>query len=342
MSWVEKHLIKNELARKRYRRLKKSKMAVASLWIFLALLFFSATAELWANSRPVVMEFGGHLYVPVINEYHPSTFGQEGFVTNYRALEFKDSDWALWPLAQWDPYESNTLVSNYPAPPSRYNWMGTDDRGRDVFARLLYGFRYSLIFAVSAWIFTYLVGCVLGAIMGYMGGVTDLVGMRVVEVIQSVPQLLLLLTLVSIFSPNLPFLIIFFVVFGWTAIALYMRAEFLSLRKREYVDGARAIGASHARIIFRHILPNALTPIVTFSPFEIAGNITGLVILDYLGFGLRAPTPSWGELLGQAQKYFAIAEWLVLYPCAAIVLTLVLLINIGNAIRDAYDSKLAL
>lgn len=342
MSLIEGRLIKNELTLKRYRRLKKSKVAVISIWIYLTMSLFSFTAEFWSNSKPIMMKYKGTIYFPFVREYHPSIFGAEGFVTDYRALTFSPDDWAAWPINQWDPFENNVSVSTYPARPSNYNWMGTDDRGRDVFARLLYGFRYSIIFAVGAWILTYILGGLLGAGMGYRGGVVDLVGMRLLEVIQSVPQLLLLLTLVAIFSPNLTFLIIFYVLFGWTTIALYMRAEFLTLRKREYVDGARALGAGHGRIIFKHILPNALTPIVTFSPFEIAGNITGLVILDYLGFGLRAPTPSWGELLNQAQKYFSIAEWLVIYPCAAIVITLVLLINIGNGIRDAYDSKLAL
>ena len=167
----------------------------------------------------------------------------------------------------------------------------------------------------------------------------DLAGMRMVEIIQTMPVTLILITIISIFTPNLLVLIIFISLFDWTKIATYMRAQFLQLRQREFVEAARALGSSNARIIFKHILPNGLTPIVTFSPFDIAANISYLAILDYLGLGLRAPTPSWGELLQQAQKYFSTAEWLVWWPSIALVVTLTLLINIGLAVRDAFDSK---
>ena len=163
--------------------------------------------------------------------------------------------------------------------------------------------------------------------------------MRTVEIIQTMPTTLILITIISIFTPNLLVLIIFLALFDWTTIATYMRGQFLQLRKREYVEAAKALGASDSRVIFGHILPNALTPIVTFSPFDIAANISTLAFLDYLGLGLQAPTPSWGELLDQAQKYITTAEWLVWYPSAFLVLTLTLLINIGLAVRDAFDSK---
>lgn len=217
--------------------------------------------------------------------------------------------------------------------------MGTDDRGRDVLTRLLYGLRYSLVFAIGAWFFSYLIGVVIGSVTGYFGGKIDLIGMRTVEIIQTMPTTLILITIISIFTPNLFVLVLFLSVFDWTKIAMYMRGQFLQLRKREYVEAARAIGSSSNRIIFKHILPNAITPIVTFSPFDIALNISTLAFLDYLGLGLRAPTPSWGELLQQAQKYFTTSEWLVWYPSAALILTLTLLINIGLAVRDAFDSK---
>ena len=236
-------------------------------------------------------------------------------------------------------FESNSKVESYPSAPSSENIMGTDDRGRDVLTRLLYGLRYSLIFAIGAWFLSYLIGVVIGSITGYFGGKIDLVGMRTVEVIQTMPTTLILITVISIFTPNLFVLVIFLSIFDWTTIALYMRGQFLQLRKREYVEAARAIGSSNSRIIFKHILPNAITPIVTFSPFDIATNISILAFLDYLGLGLRAPTPSWGELLQQAQKYFTTAEWLVWYPSVALILTLTLLINIGLAVRDAFDSK---
>lgn len=332
--------IKNDLTLKRYRRFKKNRLAVFSVWVLLLLCFLSVTAEFWANNRPHIMSYQGRIMVPLIFDYHPTEFGRDDiFIMDYRQLELEKGDWWVWPLIQWDPFESNSFVETYPAPPSSSNWFGTDDRGRDVLTRLLYGLRYTLSFAIGSWMLTYLLGCMVGATMGYIGGRLDLLGMRFVEVFESIPTFFVLITVISIFSPSLPLLIIFMVLFAWTGISQYMRAQFLSMRKREYVEAARAIGASHWRIITKHILPNALTPIVTFAPFSIAGFVTTLSFLDYLGLGLRAPTPSWGELLSQAQKYFTIAEWLVWAPSGALLLTLTMLINIGLAVRDAFDSR---
>ncbi len=340
MNIIEQRFITNELTLKRYKRFKRNKLAVVSTWLILILIFFSMTAEFWANSMPIAMKYKGELYLPLIKDYHPTVFGREDiYVMDYRSLEFSDTDWAMWPLVQWDPFESNKTVDTYPSPPSQYNLMGTDDRGRDVLTRLLYGLRYSFIFAIGAWLAAYFIGVVVGSVTGFFGGKVDLVAMRIVEIIQTMPTTLILITIISIFTPNLLVLIIFLALFDWTKIATYMRGQFLQLRKREYVEAARALGASDTKIIFGHILPNALTPIVTFSPFDIAANISILAFLDYLGLGLQAPTPSWGELLDQAQKYITTAEWLVWYPSAALVLTLTLLINIGLAVRDAFDSK---
>lgn len=340
MALIEGRLVTNELTLKRYRRLKRNRMAMVSTWVTFVLLFFSMTAEFWANSKPLVMKYHGQTYVPIFVDYHPTLFDREDiYVMDYRSLEFKDGDWAAWPLVQWDPFESNATVETYPSPPTRFNLMGTDDRGRDVLTRLMYGLRYSFIFAIGSWIAAYLIGVTLGALFGYFGGKMDIIGMRIVEVIQTMPTTLILITIISIFTPNLGILILFLAIFDWPSIAVYMRAQFLQLRKREYVEAAKALGASNNRIIFGHILPNALTPIVTFSPFVIAVNISTLAFLDYLGLGLQAPTPSWGELLDQAQKYITTAEWLVWYPSSALVLTLTLLINIGLAVRDAFDSK---
>lgn len=340
MALIEGRLITNELTLKRYKRFKRNKMAVVSTWLIVILLFFSMTAELWANSTPLIFKYNGVIYLPLVKDYHPTVFGRTDiYVMDYRSLEFKEGDWAAWPLIQWDPFESNSAVDSYPAPPTKFNLMGTDDRGRDVLTRLLYGLRYSFIFAIGAWLAAYTIGVVIGSLTGFFGGTFDLIAMRTVEVIQTMPTTLILITIISIFTPNLLVLIIFLALFDWTKIATYMRAQFLQLRKREYVEAAHAIGASNSKIIFGHILPNALTPIVTFSPFDIALNISTLAFLDYLGLGLQAPTPSWGELLDQAQKYITSAEWLVWYPSAALVLTLTLLINIGLAVRDAFDSK---
>jgi microcin C transport system permease protein len=333
-------LIRNELSLKRWRRFKKVKRAVVSMWVFAFLIFLSITAEFWANNKPIMMSFNGAIYFPVVKTYHPSVFGQPGFVTNYRDLDLKkDGNWALWPLVKWGPFESNRQLSSYPSGPSEINWMGTDDRGRDVMSRLIYGFRYSIGFAVLVWFFSYLVGVVLGGAMGFFGGRFDLYSQRVVEVFNSLPALLMLITLIAMLGASLELLVGFSVLLGWMNISAYMRAEFLKLRHRDFVDAGRALGVSTWRILFKHILPNAMGPLITFSPIEIAGGIYTLAVLDYLGLGLPPPTPSWGELLQQAQNYFSIAWWLAVYPSLAIIISLTSLTFIGEGVREAYDPR---
>lgn len=336
---IEKYLITNELTRKRWRRFKRNRTAILWCWILIVITFFSFTADFWANSKPLVMKWHGEIYAPILKDYHPTLFGREDImVMDYKSLTFSEGEWALWPPVRWDPFESNKKVDNYPSPPTKENWMGTDDRGRDVFARLLYGYRYSISYAFCVWILSYLIGTIIGALNGYIGGKMDLFGSRFVEIVEMMPWLLLLITMISIFGASMTLLITFTVVFDWTGIYHQMRSQFLQLRKRDYVEAARAVGSSHSRIILKHILPNALTPLITFSPFAIAANISGLALLDYLGLGIEAPTPSWGELMSQAQHYFTTSEWLVWFPSGALLLTMVALINIGLAIRDSFDS----
>lgn len=337
---IEGRFITHDLSLKRYRKFKKNKVAVVSVFILLIMTFFSFTAEFWSNNKPLMMKYQDRIYVPLLMTYHPTEFGREDiFVMDYRSLAFGENDWVAWPLIQWNPFESNSYVDTYPSPPSRQNLMGTDDRGRDVLSRLIYGYRYSLLYAFGVWLLAYFLGTCVGALQGYWGGKFDIIGSRFVELIEMTPQLLLLITLIAIFEPSMVMLIVFSVLFDWTLISHHMRAQFLSLRKRDYVEAARALGASHTRIIFKHILPNGLTPLVTFSPFAIAANISALALLDYLGLGLRAPTPSWGELMSQAQKYFSIAEWLVWWPSLFLLVTMVALINIGLAVRDAFSER---
>ena len=335
--------IKNPLTLKRFQRFKQIRRSVWATYVFVFILFLSATAEFWANSKPIVMSYQGSLYVPVVRTYHPSDFGQEDiFVTDYRKLEAESDAWMLWPMVRWNPFESNESVERYPSEPTSTNWMGTDDRGRDVLARLIYGFRYSIVYATFVWFFSFLLGTVIGAIMGYWGGWTDLFGQRLVEIFESVPSLALLILLVAVFGSSLTLLTIFSVVLGWMMISIYMRAEFLKLRKREFVESARAIGVPWWKIIFRHILPNALSPIVTFSPFAISGGIASLAILDFLGFGLPPPTPSWGELLTQAKKHYDTSWWLALYPSLALFFSVATLNLIGEGVRDAFDPRKSL
>ncbi len=330
----------NQHTLRSWRRFKTLKRSMISIGILGGFLFFSLTAELWSNSKPLVMKYRGEMYFPLIKTYHPSELGQENiFVTNYRKLNWHPEDWALWPLIPWDPFESNTEISHYPGSPSSTNWLGTDDRGRDILSRLIYGFRYSIGFALLAWVCSYVLGIGTGALMGYMGGRIDLMGQRLVEIFESMPVFILLITLVAIFGAGLWTLVIFTSLFGWMMISIYMRAEFLKLRKREFVESARSLGLSEVRIIFKHILPNALTPLLTFSPFTIAGNIYSLAALDYLGFGLPPPTPSWGELLQQANNNFTIAWWLAAFPSLAMIITLTALNLIGDGVRTAFDPR---
>jgi microcin C transport system permease protein len=332
--------IKNGLQLKRYRRFKKEKISVFSILLLLIIGFFSFTAEIWSNSKPLVLRYQGATYFPAVKDYHPSVFGiADEFVTDYRVLKLQDQDWVVWPLNAWDPFESNKNVERYPAPPSRDNKLGTDDRGRDILARILYGFRYSMIFATILWVLTVILAVVFGGVMGYFGGWVDMIGQRLVEILSTVPVLFLLIILVSIFKPTLLLLVLITSIFSWIGLSYYVRGEFLKNRKQDYVQAAYAIGVGHIGVIFRHILPNSMIPILTFSPFIIAGDVYRLAALDYLGFGLAPPTPSWGELLNQAQRYFTTSWWLAVFPSLALFLTLVLLALLGEGLRKAFDPK---
>jgi microcin C transport system permease protein len=338
---IEK-FIRNDDSLKKWRRFKSRKLSVISCWLIGIACLLSFTAEFWANSKPLVLKYDNHYYFPIVKDYHPSTFGDEkNIITNYRGLEMNEDkgDFILWPVIQWNPYESNGDVDAYPSEPTEENWMGTDDRGRDILTRLLYGLRYSITFAFLVWVLTFVVGTILGGVMGYFGGRVDFWGQRVVEVLSTVPQFFLLIIIISIFKPTLLLLVLLSSLFGWIGISYYVRGEYLKNRKKEFIEAARALGAGHGRIFFKHLLPNSLSPIITFSPFVIAGNITALASLDYLGFGLTPPTPSWGELLNQAQKHFTVGWWLAIYPSLALFFTLTMLSLIGEGVRDAMDPK---
>ncbi len=339
---IEKHLIKNELTLKRYRRFKKRRLAVFSVWFLLISVLLTFIAPIITNSKPLYLKYDGTNYFPVFKQYHPSDFGiNDSMSIDYRNLKLSEGDVIAWPIFRWDPFESNKDVDYYPSAPSKDNIFGTDDRGRDVFARLLYGFKYSISYALLVWVITYFIGTIIGAIMGYYGGRLDFISQRVVEILSTVPQFFLLIILISIFTPNLLWLVVISSVFAWIPTSYYVRAEFLKNRKREFVEAAKSMGASEASILFKHILPNSLTPLITFTPFAIAAGISGLASLDYLGFGLEVPTPSWGELLAQAQKNYTVAPWLAIYPSICLFLTLTLLNLIGEGVRDAMDPNMS-
>jgi microcin C transport system permease protein len=336
-------VFQNELSRKRWKVFKKNKAGVVSSIILLTFLIATFISPILANSRPIILKTNSHYYFPVFKDYSADAFGiTDTMDVDYRHLQLDSSkgDFALWPLIQWDPYESNTKVEGYPSKPTTQNIFGTDDRGRDVFTRVLYGFKYSITYAVSVWFISLVIGTVLGGTMGFFGGMVDFLGQRFVEVLSTVPQFFLLIILVSIFSPSLFLLIVITCLFSWINISYYVRGEFLKNRNKEFVESAHALGASNFKIIFRHILPNSMTPIITFAPFTIASLITGLAALDYLGFGLQVPTPSWGELLAQAQKNYTIAWWLAFYPSLALFSVLTLLNLISQGVRDAMDPNM--
>lgn len=338
---IQKYLIKNELSRKRWKVFKARKAAIFSSIILLFFITLTFISPIIANSRPLVLKYNDSVYFPILKDYSADDFGiTDSLDVNYRSLQLKENDFALWPIIQWDPYESNATVDSYPSVPSKSNYLGTDDRGRDVLTRLLYGFKYSITYAIAVWLISLSVGTILGGSMGFFGGKVDFIGQRLVEILSTVPSFFLLIILVSIFDPSLWMLIFISCIFSWISISYYVRGEFLKNRNREFVEAARALGASNKSIIFKHILPNSLTPIITFAPFTIAAEIVGLAALDYLGFGLQVPTPSWGELLSQAQKNYTIAWWLALYPSLALFTVLTLLNLIGQGVRDAMDPNM--
>lgn len=335
---IENKLITNELSKKRWRVFKSNTMAVISSILLLIAVVATLISPIIANNRPIILKYNQHYYFPIFKDYDASEFNiTDRLDVDYRGLEIKNSDFAIWPPIQWDPFESNSKVETYPSPPTKTNMFGTDDRGRDVLTRLLYGFKYSIFYAISVWFISLSIGTILGGAMGFFGGKIDYVGQRFVEILSTVPVFPLLIILISIFTPSLFLLVLITCIFAWIGISYYVRAEFLKNRNREFVEAARSLGASNLRIIFKHILPNSLTPIITLAPFTIAGEIVGLASLDYLGFGLQVPTPSWGELLAQAQKNYTIAWWLALYPSLALFAVLTLLNFIGQGVRDAMD-----
>ena len=293
------------------------------------------TAELWSNDRPLLLHYRGATYAPALFRVAPETLGQEStFRADFRRLELKDGDWALWPINRWGPYESNKNVSHYPSPPTGENWLGTDDRGRDLSARILYGLRNSLGFALTVWALSVVIGVSVGVTTGFLGGWVDFLGQRAVEVIASIPQLFILIYLVSLYPSSMFILVVFTSAFGWTGLSYFIRGEALRQREMEYVEAAKALGMSTPRTVLRHVLPNSVGAVLTTAPFMILGNITALTVLDFFGFGLPAPTSSLGELLHQGERYFELAWWLAVFPIVFLVLTLLSVALVGEHLRN--------
>lgn len=328
-----------------WMRFRANRRGYYSLWIFLVLFVVSLGAEFLSNDRPIVVQYQGEYFFPLFVAYPETVFGgdfetEADYTDPYvQDLLTRDSNWALYPP---NPYSYNTInyYTDYPnpAPPSAENLLGTDDRGRDVLARLIYGFRLSVVFAFVLTTIGVLLGVVAGALQGYFGGRLDLFAQRLIEIWSSMPELYLLIIFASLFNPSILLLIVLLSLFGWMGLADYVRAEFLRGRNMDYVKAAHAMGLSNRRIMFRHLLPNSLTPVITFMPFRISGAILALTSLDFLGLGVPPSTPSLGELLSQGKENIE-AWWLSMTTFVVLVGTLTLLIFIGEALREALDTR---
>lgn len=323
---------------------KANRRGYFSLWFFLALFVLSLFAELIANDRPLIIYYDSQWYAPVVHSYPETVFGGE-FQTEadyhdpFVSELIEGKGWMLWPPVRYgfDTFIQD-LPSPAPSPPSIDNWLGTDDAGRDVVARLIYGFRISVLFGLTLTIASSMIGIAAGAIQGYFGGWTDLLLQRFIEVWASLPTLYLLIILASVVTPNFWWLLGLMLLFSWISLVGVVRAEFLRARNFEYVRAARALGVGNGTIMLRHLLPNAMVATLTFLPFILSGSITTLTALDFLGFGLPAGSPSLGELLAQGKANLQ-APWLGISTFVVLAVMLSLLIFIGEAVRDAFDPR---
>lgn len=331
----------------RWQRFRQHRLGYASLLIFSALFVLSLFAEGISNDRPLLAFYQGELYTPLWHDYPEKTFGGDfptpaDYLDPYIRKQFsRPGNWAIYPLNIYS-YDTLNYFSQLPNParPNAQNWLGTDDRGRDVLARSLYGFRVSVLFGMALTVIGILLGVLAGAIQGYFGGRIDLYLQRFSEIWGSLPELYLLLIFASIFQPSITLLLILLSLFGWLGLADYVRAEFLRNRQLDYVRAARALGLGNVQIMWRHILPNSLTPIITFLPFRMSAAITALTSLDFLGLGVPPSTPSLGELLAQGKDNLD-AWWIGLSAFMVLFITLLLLVFIGEALRDAFDTRKA-
>lgn len=330
-----------------WQRFKRNCLGYWSLVIFCTLVLLSLFAEVISNDRPLLVRYQGEFYVPVLKDYSEKTFGGDfDASTDYLDPFIRErlSTRGNWALFAPNPYGSKTLnyfaKSPNPSGPTPENWLGTDDRGRDLLAQLIYGFRVSVLFALALTCIGTVLGIVTGAIQGFFGGKTDLAFQRFIEIWGSMPELYLLIIFSAVFAPSLALLLVLLSLFGWMGLSDYVRAEFLRNRQLDYVRAARSLGVSNWHIITRHLIPNSMTPVVTFLPFRMSGAILALTSLDFLGLGVPPGTPSLGELLSQGKNNID-AWWISLFTFAVLVITLLLLTFMGDALRDALDPRKA-
>ncbi|MDC0073954.1 ABC transporter permease [Alphaproteobacteria bacterium] len=329
---------------RRLTNFKKNKRGYFSFIILTFLFVTSLLANIIANDKPIAVFFDGKIITPIIISYSEEYFGGD-FKTeaDYRDPYVKelinDKGWMIWPLI---PFSYDTinyeLKSPAPSPPDRKNWLGTDDQGRDVLARLIYGFRISMLFGLTLTIFSSIIGIFAGAIQGYFGGWLDLFLQRLIEVWESIPLLYLLIILAAIIIPGFWSLLFILLFFSWMSLVGVVRAEFLRARNFDYVRAAKALGVGNFKLMYKHLLPNAMVATITFLPFILAGSITSLTALDFLGFGLPPGSPSLGEMLQQGKSNLQ-APWLGITSFLTLALILTLVIFIGEAVRDAFDPR---
>ncbi|MEX2615379.1 MAG: ABC transporter permease [Alphaproteobacteria bacterium] len=334
------------LTRRRIANFVANRRGFWSLWIFLALFFLSLFAELIANDRPILIRFDGGFYFPVMASYAETEFGGEfpteaDYTDPFVVELIEEKGWILWPPIRFR-YDTNITDLEAPAPsaPSLRNWLGTDDQSRDVVARIIYGFRISVLFGLLLTILSSAIGIAVGAIQGFFGGLIDLFGQRLIEIWGGLPTLYILIIMASIVTPSFWLLLGLLLLFSWTALVSLVRAEVLRARNFEYVKAARALGIPNRTIMFRHVLPNAMVATLTFLPFITSGALITLTSLDFLGFGLPAGSPSLGELLKQGKENLQ-APWLGITGFVVISLMLTLMVFIGEAVRDAFDPRKA-
>jgi microcin C transport system permease protein len=328
-----------------WARFRRNRLGYVSLCIFVLLLALASMAELIANDRPFVARYRGTWYAPVFSnpperalggDFNTPTDWHDPYILKKMA---EPGNFAVFTLIRNSAASLNQFASlPDPAPPNADNWLGTDEVGRDMLARLLYGFRISAWFGLALTFAGVAIGVFAGAVQGYFGGRIDLAAQRFIEIWNSVPELYLLIIFASIFAPSILLLLALLALFGWVSLSDYVRAEFLRNRGLEFVKAARALGLSNAQIIWRHVLPNSMTPVITFLPFRMSAAILALTSLDFLGLGVPAPTPSLGDLLRQGKENLD-AWWITAPTFAVLVVTLLLLTFIGDALRDAFDTR---
>lgn len=333
------------LWQRRFRIFRSQKRGTVSLAILVSALIISLFAEVLCNQRPLLVRYEGTFYWPILKTYPETAFGgifdtEADYSDPAIAAEFeKPGNWAIYPPVRFDYRHVDTqLTSPAPSPPDARHPLGTDDSARDVVARLIYGFRLSLLFGLALSLFSSLLGILIGAIQGYTGGLIDLLGQRVTEVWSSQNELYVLIILSAIFEPSVGVIFGLLSVFGWMGLASYVRAEFLRARQYEFVQAAIAMGGAPWRVMVKHVLPNTLTPVITFFPFRVSAGIMGLTALDFLGLGVPPPTPSLGELLAQGKSNLN-SWWIITSVFFVITMTIMLLNFLGEAVQKALDPR---